>query len=86
VIQKFIESIEKTIHNSPIILSSSTQKQVGPNSETVYLKSNLLFIDSSILEITSFPHHKHTPIKIIQSPMPSLKDVLNEISAIIILE
>ncbi|MBW2345988.1 MAG: hypothetical protein JRF53_18725 [Deltaproteobacteria bacterium] len=35
-------------------------------------------------EIDSHPHHKHTPDKVIPSKMPSLKDVLNEISAIII--
>ena len=35
-------------------------------------------------EIDSYPHHKHTPYKIIPTTMPSLKDILNEISAIII--
>ncbi len=35
-------------------------------------------------EIPSHPHHKHTTDNIIQSTVPSLKDVLNEISAIII--
>lgn len=35
-------------------------------------------------EIDSYPHHKHTPDKIMPSSMPSLKDILNEISAIII--
>jgi len=35
-------------------------------------------------EIDSYPHHKHTIDKIIPSSMPSLKDILNEISAIII--
>jgi len=34
-------------------------------------------------EIDSYPHHKHTTDKIIPSSMPSLKDILNEISAII---
>lgn len=124
MIQRFVENIEKTIASTPSILSSYIQKQFGPDNETVYLKGNLLFIDSSVLEIaifankfrntisidkyrfhymnkegqmifrydnaphhqeiTSFPHHKHTPDKVIQSPVPSLKDVLNEISAIII--
>ena len=32
-------------------------------------------------EMTSYPHHKHAGDSIIQSEMPSLKDVLNEISA-----
>jgi len=35
-------------------------------------------------EIDSYPHHKHTSDKIMPSSMPSLKDILNEISAIII--
>ena len=35
-------------------------------------------------EIPSYPHHKHTSNKIIQAAMPSLKDILNEITAIII--
>jgi len=35
-------------------------------------------------EIDSHPHHKHSGDKIIWSKMPSLKEVLNEISAIII--
>lgn len=35
-------------------------------------------------EIPTFPHHKHTSNKVIQSLMPSIKDILNEITAIII--
>ncbi len=35
-------------------------------------------------EIDSHPHHKHTPDKISPSNMPSIKDILNEISAIIV--
>ena len=35
-------------------------------------------------ELDAYPHHKHTPNKITSSTMPSLKDVLNEISAYII--
>ncbi len=35
-------------------------------------------------EIDSHPHHKHTPDKISASNIPSLKNILNEISAIII--
>ncbi len=125
VINRFVENLEKTIALSSIVLSSDIQKHFGPRGETVYLKGRLLFIDSSILEIsifarevnssifvdkyrlhymekqnqmlfrydnaphhlviTSHPHHKHIPGKIVQSTcMPSLKDVLNEISAIII--
>jgi len=35
-------------------------------------------------EIDSYPHHKHTPDRIIPTTMPNLRDVLNEISAIIL--
>lgn len=35
-------------------------------------------------EIPTFPHHKHTSNKVMQSLMPSIKDILNEITAIII--
>lgn len=35
-------------------------------------------------KMSSFPHHKHLSEKITSATMPSLRDVLNEISAIII--
>ena len=35
-------------------------------------------------EINTYPHHKHTPDKVSPSDLPSLKDILSEISAIII--
>jgi hypothetical protein len=35
-------------------------------------------------EIDSHPHHKHTPERISPATMPSIKDILNEISAIIV--
>lgn len=35
-------------------------------------------------EIPSFPHHKHAPDKVIPSLMPSIQDLLNEISVIIL--
>ncbi len=35
-------------------------------------------------ELALYPHHKHTPDKIIPSTMPSMKNILNEISAVII--
>jgi len=35
-------------------------------------------------EIDTHPHHKHTPDKIGPSNMPSIRDILNEISAIMI--
>jgi len=126
--QRFVDHTEKAIASSSIILSSNIQKQFDPDNETVYLKGNLLFIDSSSLEIaffaeksgaavsldkyrlhymdkymdkegamifrydnaphhrelSSFPHHKHTPDNVAPSSMPSIKNVLNEISAIII--
>jgi hypothetical protein len=77
VIERFVEDIEKAIAFSSIILSSNVQKYFGPALETVYLKGHLLIIDSS-------PHHKHTSDKIVPSTIPSIKDILNEISAIII--
>ena len=124
LIEKLIADIEKTIDASSIVLSSNIQKYFGPAEETVYLKSHLIIIDSSILEIAIFttassdrllidkyrlhymdssgkmifrydnaphhpelaiyPHHKHTPDETIPSTMPSMKDILNEISAVII--
>jgi len=35
-------------------------------------------------ELALYPHHKHTADKIIPSTIPSLEDILNEISAIVI--
>lgn len=35
-------------------------------------------------EIPSYPHHKHIPNKIVPSKIPTIKDILNEISATII--
>jgi len=35
-------------------------------------------------EIDSYPHHKHTPGKIRASNIPSMQDILNEISAMIL--
>ncbi|PQP33290.1 hypothetical protein C6A36_00060 [Desulfobacteraceae bacterium SEEP-SAG10] len=35
-------------------------------------------------EIDSYPHHKHTPGKIRPSNIPSIQDILNEISAMIL--
>ena len=124
MIRRFVEISEKEIAVCPLVLSSSVQKQFGPDGKTVYLKGFLLFTDSSILEmalfaserhatvavdkyrlhymdkqgrmlfrydnaphhndISSFPHHKHILDKTIPSAMPSIKEVLNEITAIII--
>jgi len=124
VIKRFVGNLEKTIASSSVVLSSSIQKHFGPNGKTAYVKGQIIFMNSSILEIAIFvtefsntlsvdkyrlhymdnhgqmlfrydnaphhhelpmyPHHKHTPEKIIQTTMPSLKDILNEISAIII--
>jgi len=49
VIQKFIETIEKLLAASPIILSSDVQKHFGSRNNIVYIKGSILFIDSSIL-------------------------------------
>jgi hypothetical protein len=124
VIPRFIETVEKLIASTPIILSSNLQKHFGPDAKTAYVKGNIIFIDSSVLEIaifasetsnaihfdkyrfhymnnqgqavfrydnaphhpeiSSFPHHKHTPNEISESTAPSLKNIMNEISAIII--
>ena len=124
MIKRFVENLEKTIASSSIVLSSNIQKYFGPNGKTVYVKGQIIFMNSSILEISIFvtefsntlsidkyrfqymdnhgkmhfrydnaphhhelptyPHHKHTPDKTIQATLPSLKDILNEISAIII--
>ena len=35
-------------------------------------------------EISSFPHHKHLPNRVLPASLPSLKDLLNEISATIL--
>ena len=108
----------------PLVLSSSAQKQYGPDGKTVYLKGSLVFTDSWILELAlfasegrhtvvvdkyrfhymnkqgqmlfrydnaphhadihSFPHHKHVPDKSIPSAMPTIKEVLNEITSMFI--
>lgn len=122
--QKFAEQFEKVVSSSPIVLSSHIEKQFGPTGSTLYLRGNLLFIDTSVLEIAlftnksshgvavdkyrfqymitggvmifrydnaphhpeipSFPHHKHAFDKVIPSSIPSIQDLLNEISAIIL--
>ena len=35
-------------------------------------------------EVSSFPHHKHTSDKVAVSSMPVIKDILNEISTLIL--
>lgn len=122
--QKFVADIEKALSSSPIILSSNLQKQFGPDNDTVYLKGNIMVIDSSVLEIalfagrsrgvlvvdkyrfhymdergrlifrydnaphhkeiSSFPDHKHTSSGVAESSLPSIRDILNEISAFIL--
>jgi hypothetical protein len=54
VIKKFLESIDKAISSSSIILSSNIQKHFIPDGKSVYLKGNVMFVDSSILEIAMF--------------------------------
>lgn len=124
VIRKFADDIEKSIASSSIVLSSNFQKYFGPDNKTLYIKGQISFIDSSVLEVSlyavesgntltiskyrmhymnnrrqmlfrydnathypdipSHPHHKHITDKIVSASMPSFKDVMNEISAIII--
>lgn len=52
--QKFVADIEKALSSSPIILSSNLQKQFGSDNDTVYIKGNIMVIDSSVLEIALF--------------------------------
>lgn len=35
-------------------------------------------------DISSFPHHRHSPDKVTPSSIPSIEDLLNEISAMIL--
>lgn len=35
-------------------------------------------------DVASFPHHKHVPDKVIPSTVPTIRNLLNEISAIIL--
>src|SRR3990172_513765 len=121
LMRKFVEQFEKAVGSSPIVLSSHIEKHFGPSGETLYLRGNLRFIDSSVLEVAlftsesahglaidkyrfqymskdgrmifrfdnaphhpgmdSFPHHKHTLDRVISSSLPSISDLLNEISA-----
>ncbi len=64
MIQKFVENIEKTLASSSFILSSNIQKHFGPAGETVYIKGNLVFIDSSVLEIAIFASERHATLDI----------------------
>lgn len=124
VIERFIEDLEKTINSSPIVLSSTIQKDFSPDAKTVYIRGNIVFINSSCIEIAIFareihssitidkyryhymnaqrqmifrydnaphhpeisshPHHKHKENAVSASSLPNLKDILNEISAIIL--
>ena len=64
MIPNFIETIEKPIASSPIILSSDIQKHFGPHNNVVYIKGSILFMDSSILEISLFVKETHKAISI----------------------
>ena len=52
--RKFAEQFEKIVGSSPIVLSSHIEKHFGPSGETLYLRGNLRFIDSSVLEVALF--------------------------------
>lgn len=64
MIERFVENIEKTIASSSIILSSNIQKYFSPDSKTVYIKGDLIFIDSSILEIAIFANESNNTLYI----------------------
>lgn len=126
MIQKYFDEIEKVIGSHPTILSSTLQKQTGPDGKTIYLKGVITFTDLSILEmsvfatifrnkivmdkyrfqymdkknrmvfrydnaphhgeLSTFPHHKHLPGGVNPSTQPSLVDILNEVSSVILSE
>lgn len=120
MIQRFLDNIEKAIGSHPAILSSTLQKQIGPDSNTIYLKGAITFVDLSVLELSvfvttsshrivpekyrfqymdkrnqivfrydnaphhkelpTFPHHKHLAERVIPSAIPTIADILDEIS------
>ncbi len=126
MIKRYLDNIEKVIGSHPAVLSSTLQKQIGPDSKTIYLKGAITFVDLSVLELSvfaislssrvvpekyrfqymdkksqivfrydnaphhkelsTFPHHKHLTDKVIPSEMPTLADILDEISTFIIEE
>jgi hypothetical protein len=54
MMQRFLDNIEKVIGSHPAILSSTLQKQIGPDGKTVYLKGAITFVDLSVLELSIF--------------------------------
>jgi hypothetical protein len=54
MIQRYLDNIEKVIGSHPAILSSTLQKQIGPDSKTIYLKGLITFVDLSVLELSIF--------------------------------
>jgi hypothetical protein len=54
MIRRFIDDIEKLISAHPTILSSTLQKQIGPDSRTVYVRGSITFVDLSLLELSVF--------------------------------
>jgi len=60
------------------------QKFVAEIEKTIDSSSIVLLSNIQNPEIDSYPHHKHTPGEIRPSNIPSIKDILNEISAIIL--
>lgn len=54
MIQRYLDSIEKIIGSHPAVLSSTLQKQIGPDSKTIYLKGAITFADLSVLELSVF--------------------------------
>lgn len=54
MIQRYIDNIEKVLGSHPAVLSSTLQKQIGPDSKTIYLKGAIIFADLSVLELSIF--------------------------------
>jgi hypothetical protein len=54
MIRRFIDDIDKALRAHPTILSSTIQKQVGPDGNTIYFKGVITFTDLASLELSIF--------------------------------
>ncbi len=93
MIRKFIAEIEKIIDSSILEIALF----VTESRETLYIDKYRMHYMNSVGQvlfrydnaphhpnIDSHPHHKHTSAKISASNVPSIEDILNEISSIVI--